>query len=128
MLHGHLRGKNIPNGLWIARMRAGYPQKWVAALLGARSLSLISEYEQGAKLPSLLSAMKLELIYGTPLGELYPTVYGELSAELAEAKKQHPQLRSREAEIRLARERSAAHLVLPQDLEARNARRTLPVQ
>ncbi len=82
MPQGHYEQKYIANKLWIARKRAGYPQKVVAALLGNRCLSIISEYEQGRKLPSLRTALKLELIYRTPLAELYPDLYAELAAEL----------------------------------------------
>ena len=128
MRHGHRRDNAIPNRLWIARKRAGYPQKWVAALLGSPSLSLISEYEQGSKLPSFLSALKLELIYQTPLAELYPAVYGDLAAEVMAAKQAHPQMRGREEEARQARQWSVANLALPGDWEARSARLTLPAK
>jgi len=122
MHQDHRRDKAIPNRLWIARKQAGYPQKWVAALLGSPSLSLISEYERGSKLPSFLSALKLELIYQTPLGELYPLVYEKLAAEVMAAKQRHPQLLGREAENQQARQWSAANLALPNDWDARNAR------
>lgn len=85
----------VENNLWIARMRAGYPQKQVATLLGARSLSVISEYEKGKKLPSLRAALKLELIYQLPLAQLYPSLYSELSREVTAAKRCLP-VRQRE--------------------------------
>jgi transcriptional regulator with XRE-family HTH domain len=82
--------------LWIARKRAGYPQKRVAILLGNRSLSVISEYEKGRKLPSLRAALKLELVYQTPLAELFPALYGEVAEEVRAAKEQYPSLRQRD--------------------------------
>jgi len=92
----HRRRRAIANKLWIARKRAGYPQKWVAALLGTRSLSVISEYERGRKLPSLAAALKLELIYQTPLVELYPILYAKLATEVARAREDHLPLRQHE--------------------------------
>lgn len=124
----HRRDKTIANRLWITRKQAGYPQKWVAALLGSPSLSLISEYERGSKLPSFLSALKLELIYQTPLGELYPLVYKKLAAEVMAAKQRHPQLLGRETENQQARRWSDANLALPSDWDARNARLAPPIK
>jgi transcriptional regulator with XRE-family HTH domain len=69
--------------LWIARKRAGYPQKVVARLLGNRSLSIVSEYERGRKLPSLRTALKLELMYKTPLAQLYPGLYADAVRDLS---------------------------------------------
>ncbi len=93
MHQGQHYQKPIDNKLWIARKRAGYPQKSVATLLGDRSLSVISEYENGRKLPSLRTALKLEIIYGTPLAELYPGLHGEFATELEGRKKLLPKYR-----------------------------------
>ena len=86
------------NRLWIARKRAGLPQKGVATLLGHHSLSKVSEYECGRKLPGLRTALKLELIYQTPLAELFPGLHTELLHEIVSAKERHPVLKQREAE------------------------------
>lgn len=128
MHQSHHRDKTIPNRLWIIRKQAGYPQKWVAALLGSPSLSLISEYERGSKLPSFLSALKLELIYQTPLGELYPLVYEKLAAEVMAAKQGHPQLLGREAENQQARRWSDVNLALPGGWDGRKARLAPPIK
>ncbi len=98
-MHQHRRGSApLANRLWIARKRAELPQKWVAALLGHRSLSKICEYERGRKLPGLRTALKLSVIYQTPVAELFPGVHAELSREIGAVKARHPQFRMREAE------------------------------
>ncbi|GEM_PF-5916692 len=84
----HLPHQTIPptNNLWIARKRVGLPQKKVAAFLGVRSLSTVSEYEKGRKLPSLPIALRLELLYQTPLRDLFPNLYGEAGESLPSVK------------------------------------------
>jgi len=86
MSQGCYRHSRLSNSLWIARKRAGYPLKGVARLLGGRSLSVISEYERGRKVPSLRTALKLEALYQTPLAQLFPGLYGTLSQEIAARK------------------------------------------
>jgi len=87
------------NRLWIARKRAGYSQKWLRRLLGKKSLSSISEYEHGRKLPPLPVALKLQLIYGTPLAELFPDLQSRLAQEIDVAKQGLPSIQDREAEV-----------------------------
>src|SRR6266566_4586020 len=87
------------NRLWIARKRVGYSQKWLRRLLGKKSLSSISEYEHGRKLPPLPVALKLQLIYGTPLTELFPILQSQLAQEIAVAKQRLPSTQNREAEV-----------------------------
>jgi len=99
MPQDHLVQKPVANKLWIARKRAGYLQKWVASLLGQRSLSVISEYEKGRKLPSLRTALKLERIYQTPLPELFPSLYAEIVGEVEKARQCHSPLRIRDEEV-----------------------------
>ena len=87
-LHSPLsaRPKSLPNNLWLARKRLGLSQKRVASLLGRRSVSVISEYERGVKTPSLSIALKLQSIFQTPLGELFPALQSLASAEVASAR------------------------------------------
>jgi transcriptional regulator with XRE-family HTH domain len=87
------------NRLWIARKRAGYSQKWLRRLLGKKSLSSISEYEHGRKLPPLPVALKLQLIYGSPLAELFPDLQSRLAQEIAVAKQGLPSIPDREPEV-----------------------------
>ena len=94
-----LRRSDTRNRLWIARKRAGYSQKWLRTLLGQKSLSSISEYEHGRKLPPLPVALKLQLIYGTPLAELFPNLQSRLAQEITVAKQKLPTTQNREAEV-----------------------------
>jgi transcriptional regulator with XRE-family HTH domain len=78
------------NKLWIARKKAGLEQKSVARLMGYKSISPISEYETGRLLPSLSTALKLSVIYNTPLPELYASLYAEIAEEVAARRKSMP--------------------------------------
>ena len=94
-----LHGSDTRNRLWIARKRAGYSQKWLRTLLCKKSLSSISEYEHGRKLPPLPVALKLQLIYGTPLAELFPNLQSRLAQEVTVAKQKLPSTQNREVEV-----------------------------
>jgi transcriptional regulator with XRE-family HTH domain len=83
------------NRLWIARKKAGLPQKAVARLLGYRSTSPISEYETGRLLPNLRTAFKLAIIYNTPLPGLYAPLYQDVAGELESIRQKLPVLKRR---------------------------------
>jgi transcriptional regulator with XRE-family HTH domain len=70
------------NMLWIARKQNGLAQKSVARLLGHKTTSVISEYENGRLFPSLRTALKLAAIYNKPLAELYSPLCLEIDREL----------------------------------------------
>lgn len=70
------------NRLWIARKKAGLGQKNAARLLGHKSVSPLSEYETGRSLPGLCTALRLSIIYGLPLSELYAPLYECLRKEI----------------------------------------------
>jgi len=68
---------NQPNDhLWKARKRSNLAQKNVAFLLGHETIKNISEYENG-RMPNLLTALKLEIIYKTPVRMLFYQVYSK---------------------------------------------------
>lgn len=71
------------NRLWQARHKAGLEQKQVARLLGHKNCDQISRYERGVRMPNLRTALKLELIYGTPISSLFPEHYGQYRSEIA---------------------------------------------
>jgi transcriptional regulator with XRE-family HTH domain len=50
--------------------------------LGKRSISVISEYEKGTKMPPLETALRMEIIYNTPLAELFPSLHAALSSQI----------------------------------------------
>ncbi len=71
------------NRLWQARRRAGLEQKQVARLLGHRNCDQISRYERGVRVPGLRIALKLEIIYRTSVGALFPDHYEAYRREIA---------------------------------------------
>lgn len=90
--------RRTPNQLWKYRTRMGFTQRQVGAILGYTPTTALSEYERGRKLPRLVTALKLEIVYRVPVAFLYPELYRKLKAEL----------RGREAHLREEWERAAA--------------------
>lgn len=80
--------KSINNRLWRARKQAGLEQKQVAYLLGHKTTDQISRYERGARTPSFQTALKLELIYRTPLHRLFPEHCDDFREEISKRLKQ----------------------------------------
>jgi transcriptional regulator with XRE-family HTH domain len=62
----------------------GFTQGQAAAILGYLPATSLSQYERGRKLPNLLTALKLEIVYRVPVSFLFPEVYAELKTELRE--------------------------------------------
>jgi transcriptional regulator with XRE-family HTH domain len=75
-------GEVLTNRLWQARKRRGLGQKQVAYLLDHPDMERISRYERGARLPSLETALKLEIVYGVPLRLLFKELFDELEDEV----------------------------------------------
>jgi len=73
---------SLQNQLWIYRKRMGFSQKDVASLLGHKTTSHVSDYEQGKRLPGLETALKLEIILRVPVAFLYGELYEELKQSL----------------------------------------------
>jgi transcriptional regulator with XRE-family HTH domain len=72
----------IKNDLWTHRKKMGFSQKRVANFLGFKRTNDISRYEHGGKLPGLINALKLEIVYRTPVAFLFPDLYGRLRNEI----------------------------------------------
>lgn len=60
----------------------GFTQREVADLLGYVSRSDITHFEQGEKIPSLITALKLEIVYRVPVAFLFADLYARLKADL----------------------------------------------
>ena len=103
MEHNSGDHKLSQNKLWIARKQARYLQKWVATMLGQSVPAMVSAYERGTKTPSFETAIKLELVYQTPLSELFPNLYSELAREVEKAKRNHAPILKRDEEVSVAR-------------------------
>lgn len=59
-----------------------FSQKRVAHFMGFKRTNGLSRYEHGSKLPSLVNALKLELIYRTPVAFLFADLYQKLKKEI----------------------------------------------
>jgi transcriptional regulator with XRE-family HTH domain len=70
--------------LWLARSRRNLKQKQIAYLLGHNSLDQVSRYENGSRLPTLQTALKLEIILGVPVRAMFPELYASLRSEIRE--------------------------------------------
>lgn len=83
MRKGKLAKNSMPNNrLWLYRKKMGYSQQMVAQLLGHKSPARICDYEQGKIIPSLETALKLAVILGTPIRELYFNLFGQWQQEI----------------------------------------------
>lgn len=74
--------KRLANDLVHYRERFGFTQRQVAELLGERHTTLLSKLEQGVRLPTLLVALKLAVIYRAPVDFLYSEIYSNLKAKI----------------------------------------------
>ncbi len=72
---------SIKNDLWTYRKKIGFSQKRAADFAHLKS-SDISRYEHGVKLPRLINALKLEILYRTPVAFLFRDLYERLKKEI----------------------------------------------
>lgn len=64
------------------RRRWAFTQGEIAALLGFDSRTVISRIEQGKRLPSLESALALEVLFGTAPKSMFPQFFAEVEEAL----------------------------------------------
>ena len=74
-----LKQKRGANHLYALRRNRGLLQKHIAILVGHRVTQMISQYENGASLPTLETAIVLEIVLGARLSEIYVDLYHELT-------------------------------------------------
>jgi transcriptional regulator with XRE-family HTH domain len=72
----------ITNSLWTYRKKMGFSQKRAAYFIGLKATNALSRYEHGRKLPNLINALKLEIIYRTPVAFLFAGLYEKLKKEI----------------------------------------------
>jgi transcriptional regulator with XRE-family HTH domain len=78
-----MEGKTkLNNRLWKARHKIGLEQKQVARLLGHKTCDQISRYERGSRLPGFKTAVKLTILYGVSLEEIFPEHYKRFNLEI----------------------------------------------
>jgi DNA-binding XRE family transcriptional regulator len=70
--------KRLHNYLLTHRKRFGLTQAEVAFLLGCRHKTKVSDYEQHARRPVLETALAYELVFGTPVRELFAGIADEV--------------------------------------------------
>ena len=70
--------KRLHNYLLTHRKRFGLTQAEVAYLLGCRHKTKVSDYEQHARRPVLETALAYELVFGTPIRELFAGISDEV--------------------------------------------------
>ena len=66
------------NHIYSLRRNRGLLQKHLAVLLGHHYVGMVSQYESGASLPPLATALLLEIALGARLSEIYVDLYQEL--------------------------------------------------
>lgn len=71
----------------------GLSQKRAAYFMGLKKTNNLSRYEHGVKLPGLINALKLEIVYRTPVAFLFGELYRHLRKEI---RKREERLKNRE--------------------------------
>lgn len=74
--------EKIKNQLMISRLDRGLSRKVVARLVGGVAPSTIGKYETGERMPSLHTALALEIIYRKPVAFLWPAPYEDLRTRI----------------------------------------------
>ena len=70
--------KRLHNYLLTHRKRFGLTQAEVAFLMGCRHKTKVSDYEQRARRPVLETALAYEVVFGTPVRELFAGMFDEV--------------------------------------------------
>ena len=74
--------ESIKNDLWTFRKKMGFSQKGVAYLMRMKRTNDLSRYEHGKRFPNLKNALKLEIVYRTPVAFLFAELYRRLRDEI----------------------------------------------
>ena len=83
------------NYLKLYRRKMGFTQKEVAYLLGLKSSTAISNYENNKKMPSLLNLLKLEIVLRTPVAFLYRDHYVEIKEQIRNKEEKNKHLKAK---------------------------------
>lgn len=78
----NIKSKTINNCLRRHRKARGLQQKEVAEILGLKSASMISRWEKGLCLPSVLNLFKLAVLYRTMADALFIDLVRALRSDL----------------------------------------------
>jgi|SRR5690606_13935541 len=77
-------GRHVPNRLKIQRKIAGFRQQDVAYYLGHKSSSRIIKWEKGQASPGIKNLIRLSILYGTLIEDLYDEFFNVQKDILAE--------------------------------------------
>ena len=69
--------------------------------MGQKRTNDISRYEHGVKLPGLINALKLEIVYRTPVAFLFGDLYKELKKEIRKREERVKSKERKEKEIKI---------------------------
>lgn len=97
------RSERLPNHLHQLRRIRGLSQKATAALLGKADARWVSHYENGTKLPTLKTALALQVILGAQLSEAYLPLLKQIEREVIERTRLLPPKLGQEIRCRLER-------------------------
>src|SRR5260221_8002143 len=89
------------NYIFNMRRNRRFLQKQLALLIGHRYTYMLSKYEHGVKLPSLETALILEIALGVRLPELYPGLYQRLQRQVLKRSRSLPTALRRDLGSRL---------------------------
>jgi transcriptional regulator with XRE-family HTH domain len=73
--------ESSPNRLCVLRKQHGLSQKQLAALVG-QDRTMISMYERGRSLPTLISAGMFQLLFGLSVADIFPELFRQLEQGL----------------------------------------------
>lgn len=77
--------RDYPNELELARKKRGLTQKRAAYLVGLKHRGSIARYERSKAIPPLSTALKLEILYRTPIAFLFPRAYESIRIAIRSA-------------------------------------------
>lgn len=69
------------NDLRLERRQRGLSCKRVALIIG-KSVAQVNRYETGERLPTLITALKLQILYRSQLAGIYERLYRRLAGEV----------------------------------------------
>ena len=73
---------HLANYLRRHRKQIGLSQDDIASLLGQHSGAVVSRYERFEREPTLRTALAFEVIFGTPVRELFAGLYEDVEARV----------------------------------------------
>lgn len=76
--------QNTPqtNSLWMIRHGLSLETKQVARLIGQNSSKVITSFERGERLPTLIPLMKLMVVYKSTPQEMFPELFEQCRTEV----------------------------------------------